>query len=149
MIRGNRRGMTASETLLVAVVFAAIALMLAWRFIGEPSQGARRLTIERMNVVIGGLQTYAIDNGGVFPTAEQGLQALTVRPTDNPPIRWRGPYVEGEDLFVDGWGVPLNYVSPGGDGRPYDLWSNGADRAEGGEGENADMQSWNRSTLIP
>lgn len=149
MIRGNRRGMTASETLLVAVVVAAVALVLAWRFIGEPGEDARQITLQRMSVVMDGLETYAIDNGGGFPTTEQGLRALVVRPTTDPPVRWRGPYVESEDVLMDGWGVPLSYVSPGAGGRPYDLWSNGADRAEGGEGANADMQSWNRSTLIP
>jgi len=149
MIRGNRRGLTASETLLVAAVVAAVALMLAWRYIGEPGEDARRITLRRMSVVMDGLETYAIDNGGNFPTAEQGLQALVARPTVDPPVRWRGPYVESEDVFVDGWGVPLSYVSPSSEGRPYDLWSNGADRAEGGEGANADMQSWNRSTLLP
>jgi general secretion pathway protein G len=149
MICGKHRGLTASETLLVAVVGVAVAVMIAGRFIGAPRQESRRITIERMNVVMDGLQLYALDNGGVFPTTEQGLRALLVRPEADPPIRWRGPYVEGEEVLVDGWGMPLHYICPGGEGRPYDLWSNGADRAEGGEEENADMQSWNRSTLIP
>lgn len=149
MNRGNRHGMTASETLLVAVIFAAVALMLAWRFMGDPGGDARRTTIERMNVVMDALETYAIDAGGVFPSTEQGLRALLTRPAVNPPLRWRGPYIESDDVLVDGWGVPLHYVSPGAEGRPYDLWSNGADRAEGGDDDNADIQSWNRSTLIP
>jgi len=57
--------------------------------------------------------------------------------------------VEDERLLVDAWGSPFQYVSPGGDERIYDLWSNGADRAERGDGSDADIQSWNRSTLIP
>ena len=127
MICGKHRGLTASETLLVAVVGVAVALMIAGRFIGAPRQESRRITIERMNVVMDGLQLYALDNGGVFPTTEQGLRALLVRPEAD--LGTLAVTLEGEEVLVDGWGMPLHYICPGGEGRPYDLWSGGADRA--------------------
>lgn len=150
MFRSHRRGLTPSETLLVAAIIVAVVLIVFWRVIGQPEEEGRRITIARMELVMDALERYAIDNGAVFPTTEQGLQALIKRPTTEPlPIRWRGPYLDDEQALVDGWGVPLQYVSPGGDGRVYDLWSNGADRREGGTGADADIQSWNRTTLIP
>ncbi|MGD9496172.1 MAG: type II secretion system major pseudopilin GspG [Armatimonadota bacterium] len=150
MIRSRRRGMTPAATLLAAALVAAVALALVWRLGDDAPREQRDLTIDRLNTIADGLEDYAIDNGGVFPTSEQGLAALLTKPTDEQaPARWRGPYLTDAQVLRDAWGVPFNYVSPGGDGRPYDLWSNGADRAEGGEGANADIQSWKRSTLIP
>ncbi len=150
MYRSRRRGLTPSETLIAAAVVAAFALMLTWRFAGDPEVEARELTIERMRLVMDELEKYAIDNGGVFPTTDQGLNALLQRPTKEPrPIRWRGPYLPDAAVLADAWGSPLIYVAPGDDARPFDLWSNGADRAEGGAGAEADIQSWQPETLIP
>ncbi len=150
MFRSSQRGMTPTETLIAAVVVAGIALLLVTRLTEEPTGEARNTTIERITTLMDALEKYAIDNGGLFPTTDQGLEALLHKPVEEPvPHRYRGPYIDSSDTLIDGWGVPFHYVSPGGERRPYDLWSNGADRAEGGEDENADVQSWNRDSLIP
>ncbi|NLO08179.1 MAG: type II secretion system major pseudopilin GspG [candidate division WS1 bacterium] len=150
MIRSNRRGLTPTETLLVAALVAAFALIVASRFVADPTHEARELTIVRVQTVMDALERYAIDNAGVFPTTDQGLNALVVKPQQPPlPIRWPGPYIDDPKMLEDAWGMPLQYVSPGAGNRPYVLWSNGADRAEKGEGEDADIQSWDRSTQIP
>jgi general secretion pathway protein G len=44
-----------------------------------------------------------------------------------------------EPIPVDSWGNAFVYVSPGPNGKPYDLISLGADGAEGGEGNDADI----------
>jgi general secretion pathway protein G len=49
-----------------------------------------------------------------------------------------GGYLKG-GLPKDPWGNPFQYVSPGSNDRPYDVYSWGADGAEGGEGNNADI----------
>ena len=49
----------------------------------------------------------------------------------------------------DAWDMPLSYISPGGKDPSYDLWSNGADKREGGEGADADIQSWDLATMSP
>mgnify|MGYP005814390259 CR=1 FL=1 len=47
------------------------------------------------------LQIYKIDNG-MYPTTEQGLQALITKPTIEPiPIKWRGPYLKSDINFKD------------------------------------------------
>lgn len=150
MNRSRRRGLTPSETLIIAAIVAAFALMVAWRLVGDPSREGRELTIARVAAVIDALDRYAIDNGGVFPTTEQGLVALIQKPTGpDAPLRWNGPYVESREMLVDGWGAPLQYVSPVAGDDPYHLWSNGADRAQGGQGADADIQSWDRSSMVP
>ncbi|HUS80819.1 MAG TPA: type II secretion system protein GspG [Armatimonadota bacterium] len=142
--------MTPSETLFLAAIFAGATLLVFYRFHDGSGEDARRLTIDRMNTVMAGLESYAIDNAGGFPTTDQGLKALVGKPAAEPvPREWRGPYVRGPEALTDAWGMPLNYVSPGGKNKCYDLWSNGADKAEGGEGPAADIQSWDRATLSP
>jgi general secretion pathway protein G len=150
MFRSRRRGLSPSETLIVAAIVAAFALMLSWRFLGDPEQDARALTIDRVKTVMAALERYAIDNGGTFPTTDQGLEALASRPAgDDAPVRWNGPYIEDTEVFVDAWGAPLHYVSPVKGSDAYHLWSSGADRAEGGEGADADIESWDRSSMVP
>lgn len=151
MRRSHRRsGLTPSETLFLAAVFAGMALLVFYRFHGSSGEDARVTTVTRMNTVIEGLQTYAMDNGAGFPTTNQGLKALLTRPETEPvPRNWRGPYVEDPACLRDAWGIPLRYISPGGKRSEYDLWSNGADNREGGDGANADIKSWEPATLSP
>ena len=150
MFRSSRRGLTPSETLIVAALVAAFALVLIWHFAGDPIEDQRRETIERMQLVMDALEHYAVDSGGVFPTNEQGLLVLFEPPSGElESARWRGPYLEDPDTLYDSWGAPLHYVAPEGDDYMYRLWSNGANRAEGGKGADADIQSWNRGTMIP
>ena len=42
-------------------------------------------------------------------------------------------------LGTDGWENEMQYVAPGSEGRPYDLFSLGADGQQGGEGQDADI----------
>ncbi len=150
MFRSHRRGLTPSETLLIAAIVAAFALIVVWRLVGDPSQDARRLTINRVETIMDALERYAIDNGGVFPTTDQGLQVLVTKPSGAAaPVRWNGPYIEGSEALTDAWGAPLQYVSPVAGGDVYHLWSSGADRAQGGKGADADIKSWDRPSMVP
>ena len=45
----------------------------------------------------------------------------------------------GWDAAKDSWGNPFQYVVPGDNGRPYEVYSLGADGVEGGEEFNADI----------
>ena len=87
------------------------------------------------------LDSYYLDNG-TYPTAEQGLRALWAAPTLPPvPAGWAGPYISKND-FTDSWDQDYRYDVPGPAGLPYAVRSLGADGAEGGEGKNADIVSW-------
>jgi general secretion pathway protein G len=87
------------------------------------------------------LKLYRLDNQR-YPTTEQGLQALTAKPATTPvPPNWKtGGYVER--LPRDPWGNPYQYLNPGLHGE-IDVFSLGADGAPGGDGNNADIGSWN------
>jgi general secretion pathway protein G len=84
------------------------------------------------------LKLYKLDNQR-FPTPEQGLRALVLRPTTEPvPANWK-PYLD--KLPNDPWGRPYQYMNPGIRSE-VEVLSFGADGRAGGESNNADLGSW-------
>jgi general secretion pathway protein G len=79
---------------------------------------------------------------GRYPTTQEGLAALNQRPSSTE--RWDGPYLK-TNIPPDPWGHQYYYRSPGENGRPYDIYSLGADSAPGGDGPNRDILSWEGS----
>lgn len=150
--RRDIKGLSAWELLAIIALVTALAFLLM-RLIGGDSVADRRsLTISRLQAIREALHKYAIATGGQFPSGEQGLAALVRQPTTKPiPRDWQGPYLPEAAVLEDAWGRQFHYVQPGA-GQPsrlYDLWSLGADGAEGGSGADADILSWKRGTLIP
>jgi general secretion pathway protein G len=84
------------------------------------------------------LDTYRLDVGH-YPTTEQGLQALVEKPASE--AKWSGPYLQ-KSVPPDPWGLPYHYKSPGDNKRDYDIVSLGKDGQRGGEGDAADVHSW-------
>ena len=104
-----------------------------------PKDAAARSQMEMLGAA---LDAYRLDNGR-YPTTAQGLQALREEPTLEPrPRNWNGPYLR-RAVPLDPWDNPYVYIAPG-EANPgsYDLVSYGADGLPGGEGENADIRSW-------
>jgi general secretion pathway protein G len=87
------------------------------------------------------LNLYRLDNY-VYPSTEQGLDALINKPGGEPEARnWQqGGYIDR--LPVDPWQRPYLYLSPGQRG-DFDVYTLGADGVPGGEGINADLGNWN------
>jgi len=81
------------------------------------------------------LDTYRLDVGK-YPSAEQGLQALRTKPSDEE--KWDGPYLP-KSVPKDPWGHP--YVYSRTDNGEVKMISLGADGTEGGEGEDKDISS--------
>ncbi len=86
------------------------------------------------------MKLYRLDNQR-YPTSEQGLAALTARPTQPPvPPNWK-PNGYLERLPKDPWGQPYQYLNPGLHGE-IDVYSFGADGQPGGTGIDTDIGSW-------
>lgn len=131
-----KNGFTLVELLVVLVILGLLAGLVGpqvMKHVGSSKTRAAKLQVEELAAA---LEIYRLDVGA-YPTQAQGLQALVTRPAEA--RRWNGPYLKGDSAPLDPWGRPYVYRVPGSNGRDYDLYSLGADGAEGGEGENADV----------
>jgi general secretion pathway protein G len=143
-----RRGFTLIELIVVIVVIAILAGLVGPMVLGNV--GDAKIQAARAQIELFGLalDAYRLDND-VYPTTEQGLAALRVRPTAEPvPRRWRGPYLRKE-VPLDPWGRPYVYRAPGEmNPEAYDLVSLGRDGRSGGSGEDADITSWGGGSTV-
>nr|MBS3719104.1 Type II secretion system protein G [Delftia sp. PE138] len=131
-------GFTLIELMVVLVIIGVLAALIVPNVLDRADDA--RVTAARTDItnISQALKLYRLDNQR-YPTAEQGLQALIIRPTSGPlPNNWK-PYLE--KLPNDPWGRPYQYLNPGIKG-PIDIMSFGADGQAGGEGKDADIGSW-------
>ncbi|HEX2201313.1 MAG TPA: type II secretion system major pseudopilin GspG [Gammaproteobacteria bacterium] len=133
-----RAGFTLLELLVVLVILGMLAGLVGPRVMKYFS-GARsdttRLQITDLSTA---LDMYKLEVGR-YPTTDEGLEALVQQPPGA--SHWNGPYLKKKQVPKDPWGQDYHYRSPGEHGE-IDLYSLGADNAEGGTGENKDIVSW-------
>ncbi|MDX1762837.1 MAG: type II secretion system major pseudopilin GspG [bacterium] len=139
----DTKGFTLIELLVVITILATLAMVVGPRLFGRTDEARRTAAIVQIRNIESALAMYERDNGN-FPTTAQGLQALVEEPTGEPAAtNWHaGGYLEKGKVPLDPWKNPYVYVSPGAHSEEYDLESYGADRMDGGEGKNADVESW-------
>jgi general secretion pathway protein G len=142
-IRGNHRGFTLIELMVVVVILGILALYIGPKIMGEPEKAKRvkvKMDIASLETA---LKMYKLDNG-MYPSTEQGLQALVEAPESGViPKKWRkGGYIEKNKVPKDPWGNEFVYISPGVNG-DFDIISYGLDGVPGGEGDdNKDINNW-------
>ncbi len=134
------RGFTLIEVMVVIVILGVLAALIVPRVMGRPDEARIIAAKQDIASIAQALKLYRLDNMR-YPTTEQGLQALVQKPATPPvPPNWKGNgYVER--LPKDPWGHPYQYLQPGLRGE-IDVMSLGADGAPGGEGNDADIGSW-------
>ena len=126
----SERGFTLIEIMIVVTI---IALLSAVIIVPNVTKYLKRAKIEACKLQIKNFQTPLLEyqsTKGNYPSTEEGLEALVK---------------EGllKKVPVDPWGNPYHYRYPGeSDQEEYEIWSNGPDGKEGGEGANADIKSW-------
>lgn len=133
----SSKGFTLTELLVVLVIIGLLAALVGpvlYQRINPAKQSVARAQIENF---MSALDSYFLDTGK-FPTPQQGLAALRVRQEGD--AKWNGPYLK-KDIPADPWGNPFVFRTPGRNGG-YEIISFGSDGKEGGEGDNADINSW-------
>ncbi|MDA8405141.1 MAG: type II secretion system major pseudopilin GspG [Desulfobacteraceae bacterium] len=138
----NSQGFTLIELMVVIVILSVLAVWVAPKIMGRPEQAKQvkaKVDIQSFETA---LKLYRLDNGA-YPTTEQGLEALVVKPdAGNIPKNWRaGGYLEKDKIAKDPWGNEFVYLCPGVHG-DFDIISYGADGEPGGEDYNQDINSW-------
>ena len=136
--RRRQSGFTLIELMVVLAIIGVLAALIVPNVLGRADDA--RITAARTDVgnLMQALKLYKLDNQR-FPSSEQSLNALILKPTTEPvPGNWK-PYLD--KLPSDPWGRPYQYLNPGIKGE-VDVLSFGADGQAGGEGNNADLGSW-------
>lgn len=135
--RRRQAGFTLLELLIVVIILGLLAALVGPRLFGTLDKAKKQVAKTQIEQLSAGLDLFRLDVGR-YPTTDEGLEALV-----NPPEgmeRWNGPYME-KGIPKDPWDRKYIYISPGEHGQ-YDLISLGLDGEPGGEGENADITSW-------
>jgi general secretion pathway protein G len=139
----NQKGFTLIEIMVVVIILGLLAGIVLPRILGQEDKAKVAAAKVQIRALEDALDTYKLENG-FYPTTDQGLDALIKKPEiGRIPDKWRdGGYLKPARIPKDPWGKDFVYLSPGNEGREYDIISYGADKEPGGEGYNEDIESW-------
>jgi general secretion pathway protein G len=136
--RRQSRGFTLLELMVVIVIIGVLAALIAPSVLSKVGQAKITASQSDISNLMNALKMYKLDNGR-YPGSDQGLQALVAKPSAGSiPGNWHS-YLD--KLPDDPWHHPYQYANPGVHGE-IDVFSFGADGQPGGEGDDADIGSW-------
>jgi general secretion pathway protein G len=139
MHRANHsmRGFTLMELLVVLAILGLLMSLVGPRVLSQLGGAKTKTAAIQIKDLEQSLEMYKLDVGR-FPTTEEGLVALVVKPGSV--SGWNGPYLKS-DVPLDPWNREYNYKYPGEHGE-LDIFSYGQNGAPGGDGEDADVGNW-------
>jgi general secretion pathway protein G len=133
--QSRHAGFTLIELLVVLVILGLLAGLVGPKvvsYLGRGKMDTAKLQIEQLAAA---MDLYLLDVGR-YPSGDEGINALLENSSGAK--NWRGPYLRKDEVPLDPWGNAFHYEPPGSDSN-FELYSLGADNAEGGEGDNADI----------
>ena len=133
---GNERGFSLIELLIVMVILGLLASLVGPKMFGKLGMAKQKTAKTQIEMLLTALDGYRLDVGS-YPSGSDGLDALMRDPGND---KWNGPYLQ-KAVPEDPWGNAYHYENPGQHGE-VDVFSYGADGQPGGDGENADVNSW-------
>ncbi len=142
MKRRDNAGFSLVEILVVLVIMGLLISVVAPTVLNRADEARIQKAQADFKAIETALKIYRLDNF-VYPTTEQGLEALVEASSLDPEPRnfKEGGYLE--ELPIDPWGQPYLYLSPG-EHKNVDIYSLGADGLSGGDGQNGDVGNWKK-----
>ncbi|MFT6895819.1 MAG: general secretion pathway protein G [Paraglaciecola sp.] len=143
ILRHKQQGFSLIEVMVVLLIIGIMASMIAPSIMGNKEEAQLKKAAVDIQQLESALEMYKLRNN-VFPTSEQGLDALVTVPTIDPIPR---NYQEGgfiRRLPEDPWGNPYQLLSPGEVG-VIDIFSYGPD---GEPGTDDDIGNWNLNDYL-
>ncbi len=138
--QARQSGFTLIEIMVVVIIIGLLASVAVPTVLDRVDESRVQKAKADFKALQTALKLYRIDNF-VYPTSEQGLEALVTKPSLAPvPRNWKSSgYID--QLQLDPWGRAYLYVSPG-EGHDYDIYTLGADGVSGGADAAADLSIW-------
>lgn len=136
-VMSKQQGFTLIEVMVVIVILGILAALIVPNVMGRGEKAKVDTTNITLSQVASALDQYKLDNNQYPSMQDGGLEALITQPSSAK--NWLpGGYVKG-GYPTDSWDNKLQYSAPGSEGKPFDLYSFGADGQSGGEGTDADI----------
>lgn len=129
-----KRKFTLIELLIVLVILTLLAALVGPALIGKLGDSQRKVARTQIELLSKTVKTYYLDMMK-YPNSLEDLI------NDTGDKKWKGPYLEKNNIPQDPWGNDYQYTMPGQHGA-FDIVCYGADGAPGGEDENEDINSW-------
>jgi general secretion pathway protein G len=133
----NARGFTLIEIMVVVIIIGLLAAIIVPTVVNKVDEARVTKAKADIQALETALTEYRLDNS-VYPSTDDGLQALSQQPNDPSVTHWHGPYIQ--QISKDPWGRDYQYEYPGTHGQAYDLYTLGADGQPGG---NDTIGNWN------
>ena len=133
----NNAGFTLIEIMVVVVILGILGALIVPNIVGKPDEARVQAARADIGAITTALELYRLANS-VYPSTDQGLDALVSDPSGFPEARNWGPDPYLRKLPKDPWDEPYLYFS---EDRTFEIYSFGADRKEGGEGVDSDISS--------
>ncbi|HIB85399.1 MAG TPA: type II secretion system protein GspG [Chromatiaceae bacterium] len=134
------RGFTLIEIMVVVIILGILASIVIPKVMDRPDHARLVKAKQDIRTIESALKLYKLDNY-VYPSTDQGLEALVSKPSISPePRNWKSSgYLDR--LPKDPWENYYLYLNPGEHGE-IDIYSLGADGQPGGENVTADVGNW-------
>ncbi len=142
----RRGGFTLIEIMAVVLIIGLLTTLVGIAIVPQIDKSRVSTARVQVRMLDAAIETYRMDSA-VFPTTEQGLDALVREPADARNYQ-TGGYLRQRRVPDDPWGNAYQYEDPGQhNDHSYDLWSFGADGAPGGDDNDADIGNWARDEI--
>lgn len=129
------QGFTIIEIMVVVVILGILAAVVVPKIMSTPDKARIVKVKQDLLAIRSALDLYKLDNA-IYPTTDQGLQALVTKPTTPPiPRNWKEEgYLDG--IPQDPWGEPYQYLNDKEKLRIYSFGPKGKDG-------NSEIGNWN------